>query len=175
MGLSMKVLTNDPVVIKIRAIHFYVNMTKAVIMKFKKIILRTLAVTFIISLVLSAILFAHIYKYTHSEAYNTVAIQLARIDFKEKISPEEGEHIKAFIQHVTGVKTALFNHEHGVLVYTYLPNEQNPATVYQLLCSHKPYKAERYTVSAEEAATGCPALGDENSFKNKLTRFIASI
>ncbi len=124
--------------------------------KLKKRLLWSLG----IFVALLVILCTHIYVSTND--YNeggTVNWQLSRIDFKQPIDSTEAQKIENYTKNIKGITQAVFNQEHGTLVYAYFPGTQTSENVFKLVQSSGNYKAERYIVSEEMASGGCPVMG----------------
>lgn len=119
------------------------------------------------------VLVAHVYAATHKEHPHPK--QLSRIDFVEKTDSSEANEIKSFVRQIPGVESCYFNIPDGILVYTFDAETQTSENVFSLLQKSGPYKAKRYVVDPEMAATGCPALGKQDSFQGKFVRFIAGL
>jgi len=127
-------------------------------------------------LVLTGILFVHIYLVTRNKDFGSNKnIQMSRIDFKQSVSTEEANKIQAFVKNMPGITGTLFNTDNGVLIYTYKNDQQNSLDVYTKLMKHGHYKAERFVVPASEASNGCPVMNDKDSFNGKLTAYIAHL
>lgn len=128
-----------------------------------------------ILVVLSGVLFFHIYQITHKPKSHNDQIQLSRIDFQQKIDSSEAGRIRAYVQSLDGVENTYFNVKNSILVYTYEVGKQNSASVFKQVVDHGNYKAKRYMVSAEEATKGCPAFARQGTFRTKLVTLISGL
>lgn len=136
-----------------------------------KVGITILSLTFI----LLVVLIAHIYTATHKNKNDQRHRQLSRIDFKQPIDQVEADRIRNFVDALEGVDATFFNIQHGTLVYTYAEGKQSSENIFNQLIQFGHYKAERYKVTSDQVANGCPVIGNDNSLKSRLTRFIANI
>lgn len=100
--------------------------------------------------------------------------QLARIDFSRTADPAAIADIEQSIGALPGVQSTYYNPDTRILVYAYNNKLQDAAQVYQSQVSSRNIDALKYTVSAADAAKGCPAMNN-NSFYGKLTKVVSSI
>ncbi|WP_222165243.1 hypothetical protein [Edaphocola aurantiacus] len=100
--------------------------------------------------------------------------QLARIDFSAAADPRTITEIEQSIGTLPGVQSTYYNPATHTLVYAFNNKLQNAAEVYQSQVTSRNIDALKYTVSAADAAKGCPAM-DNNSFYGRLTKTVSSI
>lgn len=136
-----------------------------------KVGITLLSLTFIFLFVL----IAHIYVATHKNKNDQRHRQLSRIDFKQPIDQAEANKIRSFVAGMEGVDATFFNIQQGTLVYTYAEGRQTSENIFNQLIQFGKYKAQRYMVTSDQAANGCPVIGNDNSLKSRFTRFIANI
>jgi hypothetical protein len=125
--------------------------------------------------VLLVVLFTHIFIVTHKPKTDADTRQLSRIDFKQPLDSMEAGRIRDFVAGMDGVENAYFNLSQGTLVFIYTTNKQSSENIYNELKQFKHYKAEKYSVNEDAASMGCPAMGPPDSFKARLTTFIANL
>lgn len=132
-------------------------------MKAKKI-LKIAAISLSVAAVLFVALIIHLGMVIKDKQVEPDGRQLSRIDFIQKVDSAEAGKIRSFVAHLDGVESTFFNVKDGILVYTYSLQKQNSQSVYEQLMRSGNYKAKRFVVSEEQAATGCPAMGGNKSF-----------
>lgn len=141
----------------------------------KKNILKQIVITLSLTvLVCTGILVVHIYSATHKQQTPLANKQLSRIDFLEPIDSVDALNIRYQVASMPGVESTYFNHASNILVYTYAPDKQTSAAVFENLLKTCNYKAKRYVVSQEELASGCP-IGNHNSFTGKVSAYITAL
>ena len=139
----------------------------------KKKWLKYLLITSSVFVVLFTVLVVHIYMVTKPVKYDNNDLQLSRIDFKEDIDSLRASEIRHFVASLPGIQNTMFNVKDDILVYGYLNNEQNSASVYDELMKHGNYKADRFIVSENMKAEGCPMAGkDRSSMVYRFTGYI---
>ncbi len=141
----------------------------------KKIILRSLAALCGLLVIGFGVLVIHIYQVTHKPKTDYEKRQMARIDFLEPVNAAQVAEIQTFTRSLPGVDHTFFNQQNGILVYSFINDKQTAANVFKLLSQHLPLKAKPYTVSEEDLMAGCPAIGNKNTFRYKLSHFIAQL
>jgi hypothetical protein len=105
--------------------------------------------------------------------YDNNDLQLSRIDFKENIDSLKANDIRHFVSSLPGVQNTMLNMKDGILVYGYLLGKQNSNAVFDQLMQHGHYKAEKFVVTDEMKAGGCPMAGkDRSSLVYRLTGYI---
>lgn len=100
--------------------------------------------------------------------------QLARIDFPQNTDPSVMTKVEQSIKSLDGVQSTYYNPATQILVYAYNNKVQNAENIYQSQIVARNINALKYTVSAADAAKGCPAMNN-NSFYGRLTRTISAI
>lgn len=133
--------------------------------KFLKIVFWSSATLVVLFLVLVV----HIYQVTKPVQYDNNDLQLARIDFKEKVDADKASEICHFVKGLPGVENVMFNSQSGTLVYGYYQKEQNAENVYHKLMSFGHYEATRFVPNATQLASGCPMGKDKNSFVYRMS------
>lgn len=138
----------------------------------KKIIKRSLLAIGALFILLGAVLVIHIYMVTQPQKGYFKGIMMGRIDFKEKIDPEEATEIRHFVNSLEGVQKSYFNDKDNILVFSYHAEKQDPESVYKAVMNHGNYIAKRYIASNTDS--GCPVI-DKSSFTYKAGAFIQNI
>ncbi len=144
-------------------------------MKTKTILIRFALGIVALFLLLSCVLVVHVYKATHKPKTAYELRQMSRIDFKQPISSTEAVIIRNHVVNLKGIENATLNAGTRQLIFVYNSEKQSAESVLSEVKKLGDYKAEKFVVSEEMAQTGCPALGDKDSFKYKLTALIASL
>lgn len=150
-------------------------MTNSNKMTAKKIILRSLVAIAGVLFIGFGVLVIHIYQVTHKPKSEYDKRQMARIDFLEPINASQAAEIQSFTKNLPGVDHTFFNAQNGILVYSFINDKQTSLNVFNQLTKHLPFKAKPYTVSAEDLTQGCPAIGNKNTLRYKLSNFIAQL
>lgn len=138
----------------------------------KKIIKIALASLGVLAL-LFAVLVVHIYMVTDKPKPNS-NLHLSRIDIKQEITPEQQNQLKSQVNSLPGVYKTYINPESGTLIYGYYKDQQSPEAVYASLSQSSNIALEKFEVSEEDLAKGCPAF-DENSFTFKVGAFVQNV
>jgi len=120
------------------------------------------------------VLVVHIVMVTKSIKYDNASLQLGRIDFKQKIDSAQAKEINAKIRRIAGVGNTHFNLKDGILIYSVDGNKTTNEAVYKRLISEVPYKAERFVVTKEMAAKGCPVM-DKSSFAYQFSNTVNKV
>lgn len=128
-----------------------------------------------ITVVLSLVLVTHIYIVTHKPKSNYQARQISRIDFKQKLSSDEATNIRNNVASMQGVENAILNTESGMLIFSYNSNIIKVNMVSEKIAQLGSYKMEKYMPNSEELSMSCPAIGNKNTFRYKLSNFIAQL
>jgi hypothetical protein len=136
-------------------------------------ILKRIALTLLVTLcVCLGILGTHIYQVTHK---SSPVIQLSRIDFLQPIDSTEATAIRYKVAALPGIESTYFNYTNHILVYTFNTQKQSSDAVFATVTSDRKYKAQKYTVSAADLATGCPVGADKSSVSGKTIAFLTSL
>lgn len=122
---------------------------------------------------LSATLVAHIYMVTAKPKTNS-DLALSRIDIKQEISAEQQIELRRQVNALPGIYKVYINPESRTLIYGYYRNEQSPKAVYASVSQSSNIALEKFEVSEEDLAKGCPAF-DENSFTFKVGAFVQNV
>lgn len=154
---------------------FYVSVTISTIQMKKRTWLKIGIAAMSLTLTLLIVLIAHIYLVTHKNKNDQRQRQLSRIDFKQPINQTEADKIRSFVAGLEGVDATFFNIQQGTLVYTYAVGKQSSENVFNKLIQFGHYQAQRYMVTPDAASNGCPVIGNDASFKSRVTRFIANL
>lgn len=125
--------------------------------------------------VLSSVLVTHIYMVTHKPKTNYQARQISRIDFKQPLSLAEATIIRNKVASMAGVENAILNPENRMLIFSYNSNTIKVNMVSEKIAQLGSYKLEKYTPSTDELNMSCPAIGNKNTFRYKLSNFIAQL
>lgn len=141
----------------------------------KKIIIRSLAAITGLFVIGFGVLVVHIYQVTHKPKSDYDKRQMARIDFLEPINANQATEIQAYTKSLPGVDHTFFNIQNSILVYSFINDKQTSSNVFTQLTKHLPFKAKAYTVSEQDMAQGCPAIGNKNTLRYKLSNFIAQL
>lgn len=136
----------------------------------KRIVLGLLAF-FVLSFV---VLVIHVVMVSKSIKYDNVSLQLARIDFKQPIDSSQAREINTKIRKIDGVGNTHFNVQDGILIYSVDNKKNSDEAVYQKLVAQVPYKAERFLVTQEMSAKGCPAM-DKSTFAYQFSNTVNKI
>lgn len=105
----------------------------------------------------------------------TEQMQLSRIDFKQELSAEQGDSLRAFVATLPSVKSSYFNDADNILVYTYTVGAQNSKAVFEAIQSVFNYQGERYLVSTEQAKSGCPISQDRRDFSYRFVNYFITL
>jgi hypothetical protein len=136
----------------------------------KRIVLGLLAF-FVLSFVVMVI---HVVMVSKSIKYDNASLQLARIDFKQPIDSSQAREINTKIRKIDGVGNTHFNVQDGILIYSVDNKKNSDEAVYQKLVAQVPYKAERFLVTQEMSAKGCPAM-DKSTFAYQFSNTVNKI
>ena len=122
---------------------------------------------------LLGVLVVHIAMVTDKPVPNA-DLHLSRIDIKENLTLEQQNQLKHQVNSLPGVYKTYINPDSGTLVYGYYKGEQNPDAVFASVSGSGDYKLEKFEVSDEDLAKGCPAF-DENSLTFKVGAFVQNV
>jgi hypothetical protein len=140
----------------------------------RKFIVRGLYVAGISIVLLLGILVIHIAMVTKNKNDDKRNRQMARIDFKQDIDSANAAIIKNKVLSIEGVDAAYFNVEDNILVYSYNPDSLHSDLVYYNLMNESDYKAERFSVNADQLANGCPVI-DKSSISYQFASVVQNI
>lgn len=118
-------------------------------------------------------LVAHILLVTPKN-YDNNSLQLSRIDFKEPIDSAKAKTINSQLRSINGVKNTHINLRDGIVVYSHDVNKVNAEQAFESLLQKGNYKAERFVVTDDMKATGCPIM-DRNSFSYRFSNGIQKL
>lgn len=120
---------------------------------------RTLLIASGSLLLLAATLVWHIHAVTKPRANGHLAnIQLARIDFATELDLAEAASIRSTVNALPGVQHARVNDTRTNLVYSYDRTLQDQHRVLAAVEALTTTPCQRFVVTAEAAAKGCPAM-----------------
>ena len=128
---------------------------------FRKVVLWTLASVF----VLFTVLCVHIYVMLKPAPPTAHTVAMARIDFKQNITPDDAAKITGWLYQQQGVAHVLCNPAGKVAVFTFYPIKANANDITARLTSNLHYNAKRFVPSAKEMASGCPVAGTSFTYK----------
>lgn len=94
--------------------------------------------------------------------------QLSRIDFTQDINSAQASDIRSYVASLNGVCGVNYNEGSKILTYMYDPAILNSSEVYNKLTAHGHYKAEKYTVNADDLAKGCPAFAEKGGLSKAV-------
>ncbi len=130
-------------------------------MEKRKVSLKKVAVvTGAISVLLVAILIAHIYAVTRPKSDNQNRRVMARIDFKEDISADDANKIATWLYKQKGVDHVLCNPDSDIAVFTFSSAANNADYIVDQFVSVTGYKAARFMPDKEAMMSGCPVMAD---------------
>ena len=134
----------------------------------KRIVIGTTATL----LLLVAVLGIHIYIVTKPKA-NAKTVAMARIDIKQRINEAKAGGIEKWLSEQTGVQHVVLNRESNIIVFTFYPVKANANELANNLKATFDVNAERFMPSAEQMASGCPAMG--HTLTGKVYSFFTHI
>ena len=123
-------------------------------------------------LLLVAILGIHIYIVTKPRI-NDKTVAMARIDIKQSINETKAGGIEKWLSEQTGVQHVVLNRESNIIVFTFYPIKANANELAENLKATFNVNAERFMPSAEQMASGCPAMA--HTFSGKVYSFFSHI
>jgi len=127
----------------------------------KRIVLGTIACVFVLFLVLCV----HIYIVMKPQAPDAHTVAMARIDFKQPISPTDADKISGWLYQQTGVSHVLCNPATNIAVFTFYPVKANADDITNRLASSLHYNAKRFVPSAKDMAGGCPVASTSFTYR----------
>ncbi len=141
----------------------------------KKTIIKIAGIALSLVLILATVLIVHIYQATHKKTNDARLRQLSRIDFTTPIDSLEGTRIKSFVGTLPGIESVHYNYTDHILVYTYTIGSQTSDYVFKQVQQLGNFKAQKYTVSAEQLNNGCPIVGNNQSFTGKIISYLSKL
>lgn len=132
----------------------------------RKIIRISLALVALV-IVLFTVLVVHIAIVTNPKGKPHYGVQLARIDFKEPMSPQRISEISAYVRGIKGVGNTMYNESANNLVFAYNTAQVSGSEVYQKVVSEQHVAAHRFLLTPEEIArtAKCPVMKDKGVLK----------
>lgn len=121
-----------------------------------KRIFRIVAAT---TVLLLGVLIIHIAMVVEPERKENNTQQLSRIDFKQAPSKRHRLEIMELLQTQPGVKDSYFSATGDMLIVRFDATQNKSANLLQALQHHFDVAASLHTVSANDAAKGCPVAG----------------
>ena len=137
-----------------------------------KIIKRTLIAFTATLLLLVAILGIHIYVVSKPRITDKT-VALARIDIKQSINETEAGGIEKWLSEQAGVQHVVLNRESNIIVFSFYPVKASASQLAENLRGTFHVNAERFMPSAEQMASGCPAMS--HTFSGKVYSFFSHI
>jgi len=134
----------------------------------KRIALAVLGV-FVLGVIVLAV---HIYAVTRPRVDASTRI-MARIDIKQDIDQTDADKITAWLYSRKGVDHVLVNPQSDIVIFSFAPVQNNANRIVADFKREMPYRAERYTPTAEEMKGGCPVA--KTSVSYKVYAFIKNI
>lgn len=136
---------------------------------------RTLLIASGCMALLFAVLVWHIHVVTQPKPNAHLAnVQLARIDFREALAEREAATIRNVVDALPGVQHARVNEERTNLVYAYDRAQQDQPAVFAVVNDLSTVPCERLVVSAEAAASSCPAMA-KGAAQDQLAHWITRL
>ena len=135
----------------------------------KKILLYTLAACLLLVVAIGA----HIYYIYKPQAPTATSRIMARIDIKQKITPDDANKITAFLAHEKGIDHVLVNPESRIVIFTFFPINTSGDKIANDFQSNFHYDAHRIIPSDDDLQNSCPVAGANYAFK--IYKFIAKI
>lgn len=130
--------------------------------KYFKLFLKASGITF---LVLVVVLAVHIYVVTRPKPLDKTQLAIARIDFKQAITPKDSLSITQWLYQQKGVQYVLCNPATKIAVFGFYPAQINANDVVASLGNNLHYQAQRHTPTAEELSSGCPVIVETTGAK----------
>ena len=140
----------------------------------KKWIIRSLIVLGSILLLLTTVLFVHIYMVTRPKGETHQNWQLSRIDFNNSLNDNEAAIAKKAIMEIEGVQHAYINKDHGTLVYAIETGSKPTSEVYAAFMQKGDFEAKPYVLKNGSNVEGCPVL-DKNTLTYKVGTFFQNV
>ena len=139
----------------------------------RKTVLKVVLWTFASLFVLFVVLCVHIYVAMKPKAPDAHTVAMARIDFKQSITPADAATITGWLYQQQGVAHVLCNPTSRIAVFTFYPVKANATAITAKLTSNLHYNAARFVPSEKDMAAGCPVAS--TSFSYKLYGFLSKI
>ncbi len=130
--------------------------------KFFKLFLKVSGITF---LVLVVVLAVHIYIVTRPKHIDNAQLTVARIDFKQPITPKDSVSITKWLYQQKGIQYVLCNPATNIAVFGFYPSQTNANNVVTSLSNSLHYQAKRFTPTADELNSGCPIVVETTGAK----------
>lgn len=124
-------------------------------------------------LLLVGVLCIHIYVVTRPKAPDAQTRAMARIDFKQNMTTNDGNTVTAWMYQQNGVDHILYNPVSKILVFTFSPLNTSADAIVANMQSKLHYKAVRYMPSEKDMKSGCPVAA--TSFAYRAYSFIKHI
>jgi hypothetical protein len=123
--------------------------------KFFKLFLKASGIVFLLLVVALAV---HIYIVTRPKPLDKTQLAIARIDFKQSISPKDSLSITEWLYQQKGVQYVLCNPTSSITVFGFYPAQINANDVVTSLTKTLHYQAQRHIPTTEELNSGCPII-----------------
>ncbi|MFC4231980.1 hypothetical protein ACFOW1_08765 [Parasediminibacterium paludis] len=123
--------------------------------KYFKLFLKTSGIVFLLLVVALAV---HIYIVTRPKPLDKTQLAIARIDFKQSISPKDSLSITQWLYQQKGVQYVLCNPTSSITVFGFYPAQINANDVVTSLTKTLHYQAQRHIPTVEELNSGCPII-----------------
>jgi hypothetical protein len=134
-----------------------------------KFFLKALGGALSVLVVLVMILGIHIYMVTKPKA-DAKTVAMARIDIKQHIEEDDASAIEKWLSEQEGVQRVVLNRETNMIVFTFYPVKVSADQLAENLKYIFGIDATRYKPSAEQMASGCPAMS--GTFTGKVFSFL---
>lgn len=119
-------------------------------------------------ILLSMVLFVHIYMVTRPKVADEHTKAMARIDIRNKISTADADKMAAWLNKQNGVDHVMCNAANQLVVFTFFPSKTNAHQVTENFKTQFQLNAVRYQPTKEELLKGCPI---SNKTSNKVYQF----
>lgn len=129
---------------------------------------RTLIGCTALFILLSMVLFVHIYMVTRPKVADEHTKAMARIDIRNKISPAEAATIAAWLNKQKGIDHVMCNASSQLVVFTFFPSKLNADQLTENFKTQFRLNAARYKPTEEDLLKGCPI---SNKTSNKVYQF----
>lgn len=143
-------------------------------MKRKSTIKRMFRIVAATIVLLLGLLIVHIALVVEPDRIENNTQQLSRIDFKQAPSGSNRAEIMQLLQTQPGVKDSYFSAAGDMLIVRFDATQNKSANLLQVLQHHFDVAASLHTVSANDAAKGCPVAGT-GSVIHKLGTVVAGL
>lgn len=129
---------------------------------------RTLIGCTALFILLSMVLFVHIYMVTRPKVADEHTKAMARIDIRNKISTADADKMAAWLNKQNGVDHVMCNAANQLVVFTFFPSKINADQVTENFKTQFQLNAVRYKPTEKELLKGCPI---SNKTSNKVYQF----